>query len=71
MLSAKILILRHSKDKGDWDTFETKDQYSNRLCQSSMDELIEETYTNEEFTLEDFFKFSTNWSNSEPSAELG
>lgn len=55
MLSAKILILRHSKDEGDWDTFETKDQYSNRLCQSSMDELIEETYTDEEFTLEDFF----------------
>ena len=46
---------RYNKEEGAWDTDETEEQYLARLTLSSMDELIEETCTDEEFTLEEFF----------------
>ena len=55
LIDALIAAYRHLKDEGDWDTDETEEQYLERLTQSSMDELIEETCTNDEFPLEEFF----------------
>ena len=55
LIDALIAAYRHLKEEGDWDTDETEEQYLERLTQSSMDELIEETCTDEEFTLEEFF----------------
>ena len=55
LIDALIAAYRHLKEEGDWDTDETEEQYLERLNQSSMDELIEETCTYEEFTLEEFF----------------
>ena len=55
LIDALIAAYRHNKQEGDWDTNETEEQYLERLTQSSIDELIEETCTDEEFTLEEFF----------------
>ena len=55
LIDALIAAYRYNKEEGDWDTDETEEQYLERLTQSSMDELIEETCTDEEFTLEEFF----------------
>ena len=55
LIDALIAAYRHLKDEGDWDTDETEEQYLERLAKSSMDELIEETLTDDEFTLEEFF----------------
>lgn len=55
LIDALIAAYRHLKDEGVWDTDETEEQYLERLSKSSMDELIEETCTGEEFTLEEFF----------------
>ena len=55
LIDALIAAYRHLKEEGDWDTDETEEQYLERLTQSSMDELIEETCTDNEFTLEEFF----------------
>ena len=55
LIDALIAAYSHLKEEGDWDTDETEEQYLERLTQSSMDELIEETCTDEEFTLEEFF----------------
>tara|TARA_B100000035_G_scaffold101051_1_gene85714 strand:- start:552 stop:812 length:261 start_codon:yes stop_codon:yes gene_type:complete len=55
LIDALIAAYRHLKDEGDWDTEETEEQYLERLTLSSMDELIEETCTDDEFPLEEFF----------------
>ena len=55
LIDALIAAYRSLKDDGAWDTDETEEQYLERLTKSSMDELIEETCTEEEFTLEEFF----------------
>ena len=55
LIDALIAAYRHLKDEGYWDTDETEEQYLERLTKSSMDELIEETCTDEEFTLDEFF----------------
>ena len=55
LIDALIAAYRYLKDDGGWDTDETEEQYLERLTKSSMDELIEETCTDEEFTLEEFF----------------
>ena len=55
LIDALISFYRHNKDLGDWDTDETEAQYLQRLNQSSMEQLIEETCTDEEFSLEEFF----------------
>lgn len=55
LIDALIAAYRHNKQEGDWDTNETEEQYLERLTKSSMDELIEKTCTDEEFTLEEFF----------------
>ena len=55
LIDALIAAYRHLKEEGDWDTDETEEQYLERISKSSMDVLIEETCTNEEFTLEEFF----------------
>ena len=55
LIDALIAAYRHLKDEGDWDTDETEEQYLERLTKSSIDGLLEETYTNEEFTLAEFF----------------
>ena len=54
-IDALTAAYRYKKEEGDWDTDETEEQYLERLTKSSMDELIEETCTDEEFTLEEFF----------------
>ena len=55
LIDSLIAAYRHLKEEGNWDTDETEEQYLERLTKSSMDELIEETCTDEEFTLEEFF----------------
>ena len=55
LIDALIAAYRHLKEDGGWDTDETEEQYLERLNKSSMNELIEETCTDEEFTLEEFF----------------
>ena len=55
LIDALIAAYRHLKDEGDWDTDETEEQYLERLTKSSIDALIEETCTDDEFTLEEFF----------------
>ena len=55
LIDALIAAYRNHKDEGVWDTDETEDEYVHRLNQSSMEQLIEETCTDEEFSLEEFF----------------
>ena len=55
LIDALIAAYRYNKEEGDWDTDETEEQYLERISKSSMDVLIEETCTDEEFTLEEFF----------------
>ena len=55
LIDALIAAYRVWKDEGDWDTDETEDEYVQRLNQSSMEQLIEETCTDEEFSLDEFF----------------
>ena len=55
LIDALIAAYRYNKEEGAWDTDETEEQYLERLTKSSMDELIEETCTDKEFTLEEFF----------------
>ena len=40
---SQIAAYSYNKDVGDWDTDQTEEQYLERLTQSSMDVLIEET----------------------------
>ena len=55
LIDTLIAAYSSLKDDGAWDTNETEEQYLERLTKSSMDELVEETCTDEEFTLEEFF----------------
>ena len=55
LIDALISFYRHNKDLGDWDTDETEDEYVQRLKQLSIEQLIDETETDEEFSLEEFF----------------
>lgn len=54
IIDCLISAYRHHLAEGCWDTNETEAQYLERLQSSSMEQLIYETCTDEDFTLEEF-----------------
>lgn len=55
LIDALIAAYRHLKEDGGWNTDETYEQHVEKLNKSSMDELIEGTCPDKEFTLDEFF----------------
>jgi DNA-binding transcriptional regulator PaaX len=54
IIDCLIAAYRHHKAEDCWDTDETEPQYLERLQRSSMEELMHETCTDEDFPLQEF-----------------
>ena len=54
LIDCLIAAYHDHKREGVWDTNESEEEYLIRLKSYSMEQLIEETDTDEEFTMEEF-----------------
>ena len=54
LIDCLIAAYHGHKQEGVWDTNESEEEYLTRLKSYSMEKLIEETDTDEEFTMEEF-----------------
>tara|TARA_Y100000385_G_C12648137_1_gene448301 strand:- start:146 stop:352 length:207 start_codon:yes stop_codon:yes gene_type:complete len=54
LIDCLIAAYNGHKQEGVWDTNESEEEYLTRLKSYSIEQLIEETCTDEEFTMEEF-----------------